>query len=199
MNHRCKLQQCGICGKLFKNVMNHMRQSSCHVEPPITVVNLLCSTPTTAPILTSTQKSQRNIRSCQQNLLLAKILAPVPTIRDEVSVLTNSTLPHHQIIVSSPAAHTNHNLNEDNESPTSDNNGMLHDQDSEHEDTTTAQGEDNHSKMTFPIAANAATTVPLSVTGYNLFSKTELSHLRIMQFCDSSGCGRIFLTVSSTC
>lgn len=35
--------------------MNHMRQSSCHiVEPPIDVVNLLCTTPA-SPILTSTQ------------------------------------------------------------------------------------------------------------------------------------------------
>ena len=67
---------------------------------------------------------------------------------------------------------------------------MLLDQDSEHEDM--AQDVDNYSKMLVPIAANAATTVPLSLNGYNLFSKTELSHLRIMQFCDSAGCGRIF-------
>jgi hypothetical protein len=48
------------------------------------------------------------------------------------------------------------------------------------------------SSLPIPRSSNAPIAVPLPTEGYTLFSATELSHLRIMQFCDQSGCSRVF-------
>ena len=144
-------------------------------EPPVQLQGMFLKTPLVTAAITTTSGQEHSSPSFQRST------------NEDVSVLTGGGTA----TLTSPADDT---VGRESSS-------FLHLNDDGWDDedmiTTDAMAPQTILATTHPtlqpvLTTNAPVTVPLRDAGYTLFSKPELSHLRIMEFCDAAGCPRVF-------
>ena len=190
--------------------MQHKRQSrGCGLgndhPPPLTHVdlhypnfhNVNANTFGTATAIASQNNSRsgrRHTRSLSQPTTTTQhrnnIHVPTLTGNDDVSLLTIVT-PTHDALNDGASHDDDMALHPNNTNWDDDDNNNLTEVDTNFQalpqSSPTTTTTTNHL-----LSSNAPITVPVPTNGYDLFTMKEQSHLRIMEHCDSAGCGRAF-------